>query len=309
VIKFTLRCVVFFLQTLSSEVVDFGIETEADVVSGMMRTAFFNDAEERDNYYQDVPLSILRITPKIARQSISPLPRPPRNPRSVNITDQSYLLASYRELGREVRKDLFGVKELESNTKVIEAEPDLCIDDRTKCFFENTDAAYFGNLPGTFFPSNGHFVAIGVNHVEAGYARYSSVSLYDAATLIAIGSFTNLKEMKGSADRYLPGNPLSDQLYAISFRRNCTNYSHCIDVPESSLGLVAATIFMERAYLDPNGSKGPDPAIMLPFRIIYGEDASIIPSLWKSGANGLYKRVRDVLFPEEEINSFQWPLA
>ena len=295
------------MQTVSSEVVDFGIETEADKLGGMMRTGFFNDVEERDNYFRDVPLSILRITPKIERQAISPLPRPPRNPRSVNITDQSYLRASYFQLAREVKKDLFGT-ELESNSLILEADPDICIDERTKCFYENTDAAYFGNLPGTFFPPNGHFVAIGVNHVEAGYARYSSVSLYDAASLLAIDSFTNLKEMKGSADRYLPDNPLRDQLYAISFRRNCTNYSHCKEVPESSLGVLAASVFMERAYLDPNGSKGSDPAIMLPFRIIYGEDPSLIPSLWKSGAKGLYKRVRDVLFPEEEINSFPWPL-
>ena len=68
--------VTFFVQTISSEVVDVGIETEADIVIGMRRTTFFNDDDERGNYYKDVPMSILRIIPKIARQCISPFLRP-----------------------------------------------------------------------------------------------------------------------------------------------------------------------------------------------------------------------------------------
>eukprot|EP00592_Proboscia_alata_P007828 CAMPEP_0194365886 /NCGR_PEP_ID=MMETSP0174-20130528/13870_1 /TAXON_ID=216777 /ORGANISM="Proboscia alata, Strain PI-D3" /LENGTH=513 /DNA_ID=CAMNT_0039140749 /DNA_START=86 /DNA_END=1627 /DNA_ORIENTATION=+ len=300
---------IFNFQTLSSEVINFGIEAEADVIGALFRTAFFNDPDEMNNYLNDIPLSLLRITPKVARQSIMPLPRPPRIPRSENVVDQSYLQSAYYQLARAVKKDLFGTNILESNSVVIDADPDVCIDSRTKCFFENTDAAYFGNLPGFFFPSNGHFVAIGINHVEAGYARYSSVTLYDAATFIAIGSFTNLKDMKGSADRYLPNHPLKDQLYAISFRRNCTNYNYCINVPENLLSLLSAMIFMERAYVDPNGSKGTDPAIMLPFRILYGEDPSLIPSLWKSGLKSVYGRLRDALFPEEVINFLGWPMA
>lgn len=304
---------IFNLHTWSNEVINLGIEDECDTLGMLLRTAFFRDHDERDVYLKNIPISVLRITPKIERSAFMPFSRPQRKPRSIGSSNQSYLRNAYIELGRAVKRTLSGINILESRSLAIDADPDVCIDERTKCFFENTDAAYFGNLPGHFFPDNGHFIVIGVNHAEARYARYSSVTLYDAATLIAVGSFTNLNDMKGSADRYLPDNPYKDQLYAISFRRNCTGLEYCIDVTTNDLGRLSAMVFMSRAYVDPNGTKGSDPALMLPFRVLYGEDPSLIPSLWKSGASGAYKRLRSVLFPDDSSkannNDYVWPMA
>jgi len=302
---------IFNYQNFPREVIKFGLEREADTIGALLRTAFFHDPDDRDAYMRDLPISLLRITPKIERAAYTPIPRHPRKSRSVGAVDQSYLRTALMDLVRSVKRKLPGTNALESRSLPIDADPDICIDTRTKCFFENTDAAYFGNLPGHFFSEDGHFVVVGVNHAEAGYARYSSVTLYDAASFISVASVTNTDMMKGSADRFLPDHPLKDQLYAISFRRNCTGYEYCTNIPENRLGKLQAMIFMSRAYLDPNGTKGSDPSIMLPFRVLFGEDISFIPSMWKSGASGAYKRLRSVLFPDDELidtNTYGWPM-
>ena len=83
---------------------------------------------------------------------------------------------------------------------MVEADPDRYIDKRTKCFFENTNSAYFNNFPSRLFSEYGHFVVVGVNNVEVGYARYASVTLYSARYFISAGLLTSSGDMKGSVD-------------------------------------------------------------------------------------------------------------
>eukprot|EP00592_Proboscia_alata_P025901 CAMPEP_0194449936 /NCGR_PEP_ID=MMETSP0176-20130528/130431_1 /TAXON_ID=216777 /ORGANISM="Proboscia alata, Strain PI-D3" /LENGTH=498 /DNA_ID=CAMNT_0039277145 /DNA_START=621 /DNA_END=2117 /DNA_ORIENTATION=+ len=264
-----------------------------------------SDDEDDMNYYlRSIPWSLLRITPKATTNETIPFDRKVRNVRSANATTQEYLRPSMNQLVREIRKEI-GRDGLEARSLAVEADPDRCIDERTKCFFENTDSAYFNNFPGRLFQEYGHFVVVGVNNVEAGYARYSSVTLYGARDFISVGSFTSAGDMKGSVDRYIPDDPLKDNFYAMHFKRNCTGMEYCIDVPlegEGSLMTRDTQIFMDRAYMFPNGTNGPDPAKMLPFRVIYIEERPLSSKV--SLGKERFSEIRKRLFPPtDNINT------
>mmetsp|Transcript_40452 Transcript_40452/g.48515 ORF Transcript_40452/g.48515 Transcript_40452/m.48515 type:complete len:555 (+) Transcript_40452:101-1765(+) len=291
---------IFNVQGLSSETIDFGIEEKHDVVSPLFRMAFFDDEDDMKDYLRSIPWSLLRVTPKVMANETIPFDRIGRDVRSADATTQEYLRPSMNQLVREIRKEI-GRDGLEARSLAVEADPDRCIDERTKCFFENTDSAYFGNFPGRLFPEYGHFVVIGVNHVEAGYARYSSVTLYGAREFISVGSFTSVGDMKGSVDRYIPDDPYKDQFYAMHFKRNCTGMEYCIDVPLEGEGSMVARdtqIFMDRAYMDPNGTNGPDPAKLLPFRVIYIEEQPLSSKV--SLGKERFSQIRKRLFPGKD---------
>ena len=192
----TSRC----LKGLPSSIVNFGLEKESDVLSPLCQIAFFNHEDEKNKYLRDIPWTLLRITPKLNSTNIIPFGRVKRDIHNENYS-QVNLQKSLTKLAYEVKKQMKGKIKVEARSKLSEADPDKCIDKRTKCFFENTDAAYFMNFPGHAFPDNAEYVVIGVNHVEAGNARYSSVTLYGARDFLSLDSFTSENDMKGSADR------------------------------------------------------------------------------------------------------------
>eukprot|EP00593_Proboscia_inermis_P000116 CAMPEP_0171292972 /NCGR_PEP_ID=MMETSP0816-20121228/995_1 /TAXON_ID=420281 /ORGANISM="Proboscia inermis, Strain CCAP1064/1" /LENGTH=534 /DNA_ID=CAMNT_0011763243 /DNA_START=110 /DNA_END=1714 /DNA_ORIENTATION=- len=292
---------IFNVQGLSSETIDFGIEEKHDVVSPLFRMAFFDDEDDMTDYLRSIPWSLLRVTPKVMTNETIPFDRIERDVRSADATTQEYLRPSMNQLVREIKQQFKGRDGFEARSLVVDADPDKCIDERTKCFFENTDSAYFGNFPGRLFPEYGHFVVIGVNHVEAGYARYSSVTLYGAREFISVGSFTSVGDMKGSVDRYIPDDPYKDQFYAMHFKRNCTGMEYCIDVPLEGEGSMVARdtqIFMDRAYMDPNGTNGPDPAKLLPFRVIYIEEQPLSSKV--SLGKERFSQIRKRLFPGKD---------
>jgi len=194
----------------------------------------------------------------------------------INITDQSHLRKGLSRLGREIRKTIVGDEFVESNTFAFDWDADNCIEKEKKCFFENADSAYFGNVPGRYFPESAYYVVYGINDVMAGDACYSSVTLYDAKTFTAAASMTSESKMKGSAEQFLPNYENNDLYYAVWFRRDCQGKEFCVEVPvENGVDYRTTLLFTSRSYMQPNSTKGPDPKLLLPFRVLYGEDRSL----------------------------------
>lgn len=266
------------LQVLPSNRLSMGLKEENDVINSIFRMAFFNNETEGNAYLRDIPLSVFRLTPRIEQESIVQLPSPIRAPR-INITDQSHFKKGLSRLGREIRKTIAGDEFVESNSFAFDWDADNCIEKERKCFFENADSAYFGNVPGRYFPESAYYVIYGVNDVMTGDARYSSVTLYDAKTFTAAASMTSESKMKGSAKQFLPGYENNDLYYAVWFRRDCQGKVFCVEVPvENGVDHRTTLLFTSRSYMQPNSTKGPDPKLLLPFRVMYGEDPKLLRS-------------------------------
>ena len=236
-----------------------------------MRIAFFEDQAIGEQYLSDVPVTSLRITPKLMKKEILPYPIPIRASKYSGDNERKYKRA-LNKLERKIRKDIGGDKRLDTTTVPIQLDPEERLTENIQCFFDSPDSAYYGNLPGQFFKRSSFFVVIGTNHVKTGLARYSSVAIYDVEQLIPVASFNSVADMENSAEQFLPGHEHSDKLFALTFRKKCKKQPFCVELDFSKRrSLPPLYLLASRAYMHPNGTKSADIDDLLPMRVIYGE--------------------------------------
>ena len=98
----------------------------------------------------------------------------------------------------------------------------------------------------------------GVNHAHTGKSVYSNFSVVGVEHLSAFGA-VNSQQMPGSAQPYLPADPLVDDLYAYRIARDCLGEAYCIEIPDEcpgfwSLGQGSVAF---RAYTEAETGTGP----------------------------------------------------
>eukprot|EP00592_Proboscia_alata_P009843 CAMPEP_0194362474 /NCGR_PEP_ID=MMETSP0174-20130528/10222_1 /TAXON_ID=216777 /ORGANISM="Proboscia alata, Strain PI-D3" /LENGTH=476 /DNA_ID=CAMNT_0039135361 /DNA_START=206 /DNA_END=1635 /DNA_ORIENTATION=- len=261
----------FNRQVWPKEQVNLGIFYSSDTISTTMRIAFFEDQAIGEQYLSDVPVTVLRITPKLMKEEILPYPIPIRASKYLGDNERKYKRA-LNKLERKVRKNIGGDKRLDSTSVPIQLDPEECLAENTQCFFDSPDSAYYGNLPGQFFKRSSFFIVIGTNHVKTGLARYSSVAMYDVDQLIPVASFNSVNDMENSAEQFLPNHEHTDKLFAITFRKKCKKRPYCVEVNFSKRrSLPPFFLLASRAYMHPNGTKSAYVDDLLPMRVIYGE--------------------------------------
>jgi len=178
------------------------------------------------------------------------------------------------KLGRAIRRKARRDNHKESKTFTIELNPEKCLKYDLRCFFESNDSVYRGNIPNQFFRRDSYLIVYGVNHVKTGFARYTSVTLYNPEGLIAVASFTSENYMDDSAKRFLPDHEHVDKLFAVTLRRDCgkrgVRDEFCVEVNTDDLSARALVLFASRAYMHPNGTNSADPVNLLPMNVMYG---------------------------------------
>ena len=79
-------------------------------------------------------------------------------------------------------------------------------------------------------------------------------------------------EYAGSAELYLPGNPLAKYLYVCKFARSCGSEKACVSVPTGpkahGVGLDEPAFIGFRAYMEPATRVGPINTELLYDRVI-----------------------------------------
>jgi len=263
---------IFNRRAWPKETVNLGIFYPSDTITISMRIAFFEDQAIGEQYLSDIPLTALRITPKLTKEEILPYPIPIRASKYNGDNEKKYE-AALNKLEREIRKSIGGDKRAASKSIPIDLDPEECLTENTQCFFDSPDSAYYGNVPGRFFKRGSFFVVIGTNHVKTGLARYANVAIYDADKLLAVASFNSVNDMDNSTKQFLPNHEHADKLFAITLRKKCKKKPFCVEVNFSrkNRGLPPFLLLASRAYMHPNGTKSAYVDDLLPMRVIYGE--------------------------------------
>jgi len=255
-------------QVFPSENLEMGLDEEADTFNMLFRMAIFDDAEAKRAYQSEPPILIFRVTPR-SEQDIDPLPRPERAVRAIGETEEQYG-DSLDDLEDAIREAHEGITALNNDSAIVPIFGDVCVEEGSNCLADNADAAYLRNVPARLLRDDEFFVVFGINHMNAGRARYSSVSVYYLRELMGVASFDSIRDMPGSADVYLPDHPDRDLLYALTVRRSCLDQDYCLEVRSDDLGVPedAFPVFVARAYLQPGLTVGPDPEELLLPRVL-----------------------------------------
>ena len=126
----------------------------------------------------------------------------------------------------------------EDNREVIVEKPYVGLQREVQLLGAGRDTNYLATYPN-FMLREGvdeYVIAYGVNHQATGKVTYSSVSIYaDQDRWIGPKDGTFLSpDFEGSAERYLPGDPDAQYLYAIKVARHCdeADKPYCMEVKQ-----------------------------------------------------------------------------
>ena len=302
---------------LPSALLNLGVSPSSDTLLILLRTANFANQAVGDAYLaNDNYAKVWRVTPELS-PAPDPFPTPPqRNRKWVSETSLSPdLQAGLERLKAAI---LAQTPNLQSNPyksirwfadsrEVLEAEKDGPDNQLYHKFVagEASDTPYLrtatmnGEAANFTLGDNDMVVVYGVNHAATGLATYSSFGVYgdwitsscqDNPLQYVIGcgdhiwngvaGMTN-HDFKGSAEKYIPGDPTASYLYAVKVLRQppsdgTDKYWVVVPLPSDKLPSYSYGIALDkpitigyRAYLNPVTASGPDYSDIIPDRAIW----------------------------------------
>jgi hypothetical protein len=251
-----------------------GIDAEGDTLGVLFRVALFDDSAAGKAWLDAPPAKVYRLTPTSAPAMPQPYGKATARPKDTK-TDENPTYATAAEQLRQAILATYAGTYTAIEEDVTEGTPDpyACIAGDKSCAGDNRDTIYPATKPFLWLTGADDFIIVhGVDHHSAtGKATYGNASVYAIEHLVGVAS-VNSKEWKGSAAKYLPNNPLADHLFAYKIARNCNGEPYCLQIPDGTCptgiapGKLASIAF--RAYLEPTTNTAPDPAMLVPNKVI-----------------------------------------
>jgi hypothetical protein len=273
---------IFNTQVLPSSILNMGLENNSDTFLIAIRPAFYKDKQAGDNYLNNTPAAVFRVTPNESTK-LDPYNYPELRVRGTGKTEfdlmddleqlRKAILNKYGDLNAT---ELPTSQAVPSGSDGIQRGIEAVGPDNDACYLwtsnltPNTPTPPFPNLSlySDFRPhpaitlgnDTDEFIIIyGVNHVATGKATYSNIVPYGAGWNGA-GAIHDA-ELNGTAQEYLPGNPNAKYLYVYKIARNCSGDPQCFEVPTGpgayGIGLDEPIIIGWRAYLEKATKTGP----------------------------------------------------
>jgi hypothetical protein len=254
---------------IPSSMVKLGIGSEYDTVVFGHRMALFAD-EKAGQEYANAISAALRVTPK-SQAKLDPFPAPELRVRGTGKTEidlqpaldelRQVILAKYSNLSAsEFETSLW----LPESYDAVQRELYVAGESRDTVYLRS-DTFILGDDPDEFA------IVYGVNHAAAGKATYSNCSFYGEAGWNGVAGIYST-EFTGSAEEYLPGNPLAKYLYVCKFARSCNADKTCVAVPTGpkahGVGLDEPAFIGFRAYMEQVTKVGPAYTELLYDRVI-----------------------------------------
>ena len=250
---------------IPSKTVRMGVDPTGDEFSFLLRTALFEDDNQRQAYFDGLRSSavVLRITP-LSQISLNPFPEPALRVRGSGTTEFEYM-ADMDELKLSIisRFPDYSVQMIDTKQWLVEGAEG--IQREIDVLGENRDAAYIRS--DDFTLSGGEYLMIyGLLHARTGKATYTNINLYDGSTLengekanLSVTSVSGASDLLDTAVDYLPGNSNADKFYAYKVARDCGNDPHCLQVPTGLCprANMETMYLVTRAYLEPGRKVGP----------------------------------------------------
>jgi hypothetical protein len=244
---------IFNTQVLPSAMLNMGLENNSDTFAVLIRPALFNDKQAGDNYINNTPATVFRITPNQSTK-LDPYSYPELRVRGTGKTEFD-LTNDLEQLREAILKKYSGLKATElpvsqivpTGIDGIQRGIDALIPDNDACYlwtgnqtissptppFPNLSQYYdFVRHPAITLgnDTNEFIIVYGVNHVATGKATYENFGVYGADVWNGIGAISDA-EFNGTAVEYLPDNPNAKYLYVYKVARNCNGDTHCFKVP------------------------------------------------------------------------------
>lgn len=243
---------------IPGSMVKLGIGPEYDTIVLGQRMALFKD-EKAGQEYVNVVTAAIRVIPG-TQYKLDPLPAPKLRVRGTGVTEWD-LQPALEDLRTAILTRYSNLSSKEMGTQVWLTESYDAVQTETYVAGESRDTVYLRSDTLTLGDGQDEFViAYGVNHAAAGKATYANCNFYGEKGWNGVAGIYST-EYAGSAESYLPDNPLAKYLYVCKFVRNCNSEKNCVTVPTGpgafGVGLDEPAFIGFRAYVEPSTRVGP----------------------------------------------------
>ncbi|MCX6009731.1 MAG: hypothetical protein NTW48_06845 [Chloroflexi bacterium] len=254
---------------IPSSMVKMGTGPECDTIVFGHRMALFADEKAGQEYVNAVSVA-LRVTPT-SQVKLDPFPAPDLRVRGTGKTEVD-LQPALDDLRQAILAKHSNLSANEFETSVWLPESYDAVQTETYVAGESRDTVYLRSDTLTLGDDRDEFVIVyGVNHAATGKATYANCNFYGEAAWNGVTGIYST-EYIGSAEQYLPGNPLAKYLYACKFARSCGSEKTCVVVPTGpkahGVELNEPAFIGFRAYMEPATKVGPAYTELLYDRVI-----------------------------------------
>jgi hypothetical protein len=270
-------------QVLPSAILNLGLENNSDTFGMYIRPALFKDMQIGNDYINDTPAIVFRLTPNESAE-LDPYDMPELRVRGTGTTEFD-LMDDVEELREAILNKYKGLNVTELPTSIAVPVGSDAIQRGIDAIGPNNDCLYlwtgnqtassltprFPNLslyynflrnpPVTLGNDTNEFIIVyGINHVATGKATYQNIVPNGADVFNGVGMVTDL-DFNGTAKEYLPDNPNAKYLYVYKFARNCEGDPHCFEIPTGpgayGISLGQPLMIFWRLYLEKATMTGP----------------------------------------------------
>jgi len=271
-----------FTEPVAPELVKLGLDRSADDLFTYIRYSIPADKEAGEQWRQTLPLTILRVRDVSSRHYNNPLPIPAYTVRKANFNEITELANDFTDIQAAVRT-AWGQSESEapvlpffSAYKYLDLIGQHCLgygypDPKVKrgpmdCLGDTQDADY--QISQSVQIDNGQVIAvIGTLSTETGNATYTSLSVNWFPELVGVMNIDDT-DLKGTAASFATAN--SGLFYVFYVARDCTGLTNCREISTKLVPTGAIIKFIQRNYINPGSTNGPDPAMILnPVLIVF----------------------------------------
>jgi hypothetical protein len=254
---------------IPSSMVKLGIGPEFDTIVFGQRMALFADEKAGQEYVNAITAAI-KVIPN-SRAGLDPFPAPELRVRGTGKTEVD-LQPALEELRKAILAKYSSLSAKELGTYVWLSESYDAVQTETYVAGESRDTVYLRSDTFTLGDDPDEFAIVyGVNHAATGKATYANCNFYGEAGWNGVAGIYST-EYEGSAEEYLPGNPMAKYLYVCTFARSCDSEKTCVAVPTGpkahGVELDEPAFIGFRAYMEPSTKVGPCYTELLYDRVI-----------------------------------------
>ncbi|MFP5208506.1 MAG: hypothetical protein ACLGRW_04365 [Acidobacteriota bacterium] len=260
-----------FTEPVSPDLVNLGLGRSADDLITYIRYAMPLDQAAGEQWRRDLPLTILRVRDMRSKTYNHSLPVPTYGSRTANY-DETKLAADLTTLQNAViaswgPKVTATILPFFSAYKFLDLIGQHCLGypDAERgpmdCLGDSPDADY--QISGSAQIDNGEVVAVvGVLSTKTENATYTSLSVNWFPELVGVANIDDTT-LEGTASS-IPGAPSnSDLFYVYYVARDCSGLTHCVAVSKKLVPTGGIIKFIQRNYINPGSSSGPNPDYIL----------------------------------------------
>ncbi len=259
------------IEIIPSPILNMGLENESDSFMFLNRVAFFQDKGEGKDYLNSTPGAVFRLTPNNTSR-LDPYPMPNLRVRGTGNTSELQLIGALSELRQAILGRYNSSNATELTTSVWLTEGYDAMQRKINVLGVTRDTTYLNTTPFVLGNKSSDFLIVyGINHAAWGKVVYSNFGIYGLRLKNGVVAVDDSK-LSGTAEEYLPNNPMAKYLYVWKVTRHCDGSRHCTEVPTGpgayGIGLDKEAFVGFRAYIENQTKVGPSYTEMVYDKVI-----------------------------------------